>query len=269
MDRITTKFDELRQKNQSAFVAFITAGDPDLATSTAIMQAMPENGVDIIELGMPFSDPMADGPAIQASALRALQNGHNMHKTLQMVQEFRKKNQSTPIILMGYFNPIYIYGVEKFCQDCQNYGVDGLIIVDLPPEEDADLFQPASNHGLKIIRLLAPTSDDARIPIILEHASGFVYYISVLGVTGKRDIDLNAVQENLARIRKHTQYPICVGFGITNADQAGAVAKIADGVVVGSAIVREIAINFAQNAPSDVIIQACLAKIRAISAGVK
>ncbi len=262
-ERIKQCFAHKKQLGQTAFVGFITAGDPNLAISQAIMNQMPDNGVDIIELGMPFSDPMADGPAIQDSSLRALQNHHNMHDTLEMVAQFRQHNDTTPIILMGYYNPVYVYGIDNFLQKCNQVGVDGLIIVDLPPEEDQELFTPAQEYGIDFIRLLAPTTDEQRLPHVLAKASGFVYYISVLGVTGKREIQIDDVAQKCQIIKKYTNLPICVGFGITNQTQARAVAQIADGYVVGSAIVREIA-PFADNyrGQEDKVVKTILQKIK-------
>jgi tryptophan synthase alpha chain len=239
--RIDTKFAALKTEGRAALVTFLTAGDPDHETSLKIIQGLPKAGADVIELGMPFTDPMADGPAIQAAGLRALANGANMKKTLKLVQAFRKNDDTTPIVLMGYYNPIYVYGVDKFIIDAKSAGVDGLIVVDLPPEEDDELCIPAMKAGLNFIRLTTPTTDDARAPAVFKHTSGFVYYVSVLGITGTKAPDLKSVKQNVRRLKTHTDLPICVGFGVKTAEQARAIAKDADGVVVGSALVSAIA----------------------------
>jgi tryptophan synthase alpha chain len=213
------------------------AGDPDYANSVAILKALPRAGADVIELGMPFTDPMADGPAIQAAGLRALKAGQDMKKTLAAVREFRAGDDTTPIVLMGYYNPIYIYGVEKFLADAKTAGVDGLIVVDLPPEEDGELCLPAMQAGLHFIRLATPTTDDKRLPAVLTNTSGFVYYVSITGITGAAAPDAGKVAAAVARIKRHTKLPVCVGFGVRTAEQAGAIAENADGVVVGSALV--------------------------------
>ena len=240
MTRIDDTFARLSTQNRKAFVAYIMAGDPDVATALAVMKGLPAAGVDIIELGLPFTDPMADGPAIQAAGLRALANGQNMKKTLKLVKEFRKGDNETPIVLMGYYNPVYVYGVEKFLKDSKAAGVDGYIIVDLPPEEDVEFCIPALNAGLNFIRLATPTTDDKRAPTVFHNTSGFVYYVSVLGITGTKAPDLKSVKANVNRLRKHTPLPICVGFGVKTAEQARAIAKDADGVVVGSALVSAV-----------------------------
>ncbi|HSM94788.1 MAG TPA: tryptophan synthase subunit alpha [Rhizomicrobium sp.] len=241
MSRIEARFAELKKAGRAAFVPFITAGDPDPETSFALMEKLPAIGADLIELGMPFSDPMADGPAVQASSLRALKSGANMHKTLDMVRKFRKVDQKTPIILMGYYNPIHHYGTAKFARDAAAAGVDGLITVDLPPEEDEVLRVPANEHGIDIVRLLAPTTDDHRLKTVLTGASGFLYYVSVAGVTGTKTFDASDVAAALKRIRSASPLPCCVGFGIRTPEQAGQIARIASGAVVGSAIVSRIA----------------------------
>ena len=240
MSRLKTRFAALKKEGRAAFVPFITAGDPDMDTSFAILQQLPAAGADIIELGMPFTDPMADGPAIQAAGLRALAAGQNMKKTLKLVKEFRKGDNETPIVLMGYYNPVYVYGVEKFLKDAKSAGVDGFIIVDLPPEEDVEFCIPALNAGLNFIRLATPTTDDKRAPTVFRNTSGFVYYVSVLGITGTKAPDIKSVKANVNRLRKHTPLPICVGFGVKTAEQARAIAKDADGVVVGSALVSAV-----------------------------
>jgi tryptophan synthase alpha chain len=213
------------------------AGDPDLETSLAIIKALPQAGADIIEIGMPFTDPMADGPAIQASGLRALKAGTTLKKTLALVGDFRESDDATPIILMGYYNPIYIYGVDKFLADAKSAGVDGLILVDMPAEEDDELCIPALKAGLNFIRLATPTTDDKRLPAVLANTSGFVYYVSITGITGSASADTEVVATAVARIKRHTQLPVCVGFGIRTPEQARAIASRADGAVVGTALV--------------------------------
>jgi tryptophan synthase alpha chain len=235
--RIDTRFAELKKQGRSAFVTFLMAGDPDLETSLAIFKALPKAGADLIEIGMPFTDPMADGPAIQASGLRALKAGMTLKKTLAMVREFRKDDATTPLVLMGYYNPIYIYGVDKFLVDAKSAGVDGLIVVDLPPEEDAELCLPAMKAGLNFIRLATPTTDDKRLPAVLANTSGFVYYVSITGITGSASADTGAVTEAVARIKRHTGLPVCVGFGIRTPEAARAIAQSSDGAVVGTALV--------------------------------
>jgi tryptophan synthase alpha chain len=235
--RIDTRFAELKRQGRAAFVTFLTAGDPDPETSLAIFKALPKAGADIIEIGMPFTDPMADGPAIQASGLRALQAGMTLKKTLQLVRAFRADDAATPLVLMGYYNPIYIYGVDKFLVDAKAAGVDGLIIVDLPPEEDAELCLPAMQAGLNFIRLATPTTDDKRLPAVLENTSGFVYYVSITGITGAGSADSAVVGAAVARIKRHTALPVCVGFGIRTPQAAHDIAQHADGAVVGSALV--------------------------------
>ena len=235
--RIDKRFAALKKEGRAALVTFIMAGDPDYDTSLAIAKALPKAGADIIELGMPFTDPMADGPAIQAAGLRALRAGQRMTRTLSLVRDFRKDDDQTPIILMGYYNPIYIYGNERFLADAKAAGVDGLIIVDLPPEEDDELCLPALKAGLNFIRLATPTTDDKRLPKVLTNTSGFVYYVSVTGVTGTAAPDTSKVTGAVARIKRHTRLPVAVGFGVKTAEQARAIAEGADGVVVGSALV--------------------------------
>jgi tryptophan synthase alpha chain len=235
--RIDARFAELAKQGRSAFVTFVTAGDPDPKTSLDVIKALPKAGADIIELGMPFTDPMADGPSIQAAGLRALKAGMTLRKTLELVRGFRKDDDTTPLVLMGYYNPIYIYGVEKFLGDAKTAGVDGLIIVDLPPEEDTELCIPAMKVGLNFIRLATPTTDDKRLPAVLANTSGFVYYVAVTGITGSASADSNVVGEAVARIKRHTKLPVCVGFGIRTPEAARAIAAKADGSVVGTALV--------------------------------
>jgi tryptophan synthase alpha chain len=238
--RIDQRFAEFKLKNRAALVTFVTAGDPDYETSLKIVSGLPKAGADVIEIGMPFTDPMADGPAIQAAGLRALASGQTMKKTLKLVKDFRKTDKDTPIVLMGYYNPIYIYGVEIFLKDAKAAGADGLIIVDLPPEEDDELCIPAMKAGLNFIRLATPTTDDRRAPAVFRNTSGFVYYVSVLGITGTKAPDLKSVKSNVRRLRNHTDLPIAVGFGVKTAKQARAIAKDADAVVVGSALVNAV-----------------------------
>jgi tryptophan synthase alpha chain len=239
--RIDERFAELKREGRAGLVAFITAGDPDYETSLAILKALPEAGADIIELGMPFSDPMADGPAIQASSQRALKAGQTMPKTLAMIREFRANDDTTPIVLMGYFNPIYIHPADRFVEDAADAGADGLIVVDMPPEEDAELRPAASAAGLNFIRLATPTTDAKRLPAVLANTSGFVYYVSIAGITGTATPDIAAVEAHIGRIKAHTSLPIAVGFGVKTEQQVSAVAKIAEGAVVGSALVSAIA----------------------------
>ena len=235
--RIDARFADLAKQGRSAFVTFLMAGDPDPKTSLDIIKALPKAGADVIEIGMPFTDPMADGPSIQAAGLRALKAGMTLKKTLEMVRGFRKDDDTTPLVLMGYYNPIYIYGVDKFLADAKSAGVDGLIIVDLPPEEDTELCIPAMKAGLNFIRLATPTTDDKRLPAVLANTSGFVYYVSIAGITGGASADSKAVGEAVARIKRHTKLPVCVGFGIRTPDAARAIAENANGAVVGTALV--------------------------------
>ncbi len=239
--RIDARFAALKAAGRPALVTFVTAGDPDLATSREILLGLPAAGADVIEIGMPFSDPMADGPAIQASSLRALQSGHTMRKTLDLVRAFRTADMDTPIVLMGYYNPIYVYPGEKFLDDAKNAGVDGLIVVDVPPEADDELCLPAIERGLNFIRLATPTTDDKRLPAVLANTSGFLYYVSVAGITGTKAPDPVAVQKHVMRIKRATDLPVCVGFGVKTPEQAKAISVGADGVVVGSVLVSAIA----------------------------
>jgi len=235
--RIDRRFAALKDEGRAALVTFTMAGDPDYDTSLAVAQALPKAGADVIELGMPFTDPMADGPAIQAAGVRALAAGQTMQKTLALVRAFRAADDATPIVLMGYYNPIYIYGVERFLADAKAAGVDGLIVVDLPPEEDEELCLPALRAGLNFIRLATPTTDDKRLPAVLANTSGFVYYVSVAGITGSAAPDPKRVTEAVARIKRHTALPVAVGFGVRTAQAAAAIARGSDAVVVGSALV--------------------------------
>lgn len=238
--RIDARFAALKKEGRAALVTFITAGDPDLKVSTEILKKLPEAGADLIEIGMPFSDPMAEGPPIQLSSQRALRHGMTLAKTLGMVRAFRAGDQDTPLVLMGYYNPIYSYGVQRFLEEAKASGVDGLIIVDCPPEHDDELCLPAREAGLNFIRLATPTTDEKRLPVVLHNTSGFLYYVSIAGVTGAGSADIVSVNEALTRFRAKTQLPIAVGFGIKTAEQAAAFARIGDGVVVGSALVTMI-----------------------------
>jgi tryptophan synthase alpha chain len=239
--RIDRRFDKLKAEGRPALVTYFMGGDPDYDTSLAVMKALALSGSDVIELGMPFSDPMADGPAIQAAALRSLKAGQTLKKTLQMARDFRRDDNETPIVLMGYYNPIYIYGVERFLADAIEAGIDGMIVVDLPPEMDAELCVPALRAGLNFIRLATPTTDDKRLPKVLENTSGFVYYVSMNGITGSALSDTTEVSAAVTRIKGHTDLPVCVGFGVKTAEQARIIGASADGVVVGTAIVNVVA----------------------------
>ncbi|MFO1142575.1 MAG: tryptophan synthase subunit alpha [Amaricoccus sp.] len=240
MTRIEQRFAALAAESRKAFVAFVMAGDPDHDRSLAILKGLPAAGVDIVELGMPFTDPMADGPAVQRAGQRALDAGQTMDRTLAMVSAFRETDTATPVVLMGYYNPIYSRGVPRFLADARAAGVDGLIIVDLPPEEDEELCLPARAAGLDFIRLATPTTDDRRLPRVLTNTSGFVYYVSITGITGAAEANAAAVAPDVARIKAHTPLPVCVGFGIKTPASAAALARVADGAVVGSAIVDRI-----------------------------
>ena len=265
--RIKACFDRLKQENRGGFVSFTTAGDPTYDTSLEIMKKLPDAGVDIIEIGMPFTDPMADGPAIQAAGLRALAQGQDLKKTLQMVRDFRETNQDTPIVMMGYYNPIYSYGVEDFLTSAREAGVDGLIVVDLPPEEDHELCIPAKNAGLNFIRLATPTTVGRRMNEVLnENTSGFVYYVSILGITGTASAAEAAIEEAISRLKSHTDLPIVVGFGIKTPENVKSVASVADAAVVGSAIVDKISQNLDEhNLPNDDCVENVLEYIRSLT----
>jgi tryptophan synthase alpha chain len=268
--RIERRFTALKKEGRAALVTFIMAGDPDYETSLAIARALPKAGADVIELGMPFTDPMADGPAIQAAGLRALKAGQRMTKTLALVREFRKDDDDTPIVLMGYYNPIYIYGNERFLADARSAGVDGLIVVDLPPEEDQELCLPSLKAGFNFIRLATPTTDDRRLPAVLNHTSGFVYYVSITGITGTAAPDTGNVAAAVARIKRHTNLPVAVGFGVKTAEQARAIAQGADGVVVGSALVDALRQSLDKNGKAGAgTVEAVTGLVSALAHGVR
>ncbi len=264
-ERIVRRFERLAAERRPGLVTFVMAGDPDPQTSLAILKALPEAGADVVELGMAFTDPMADGPAIQAAGLRALHAGQTLRATLKMVAAFRETNAETPLILMGYYNPIYSYGVEPFLKDAKAAGVDGLIVVDLPPEEDDELCLPALRAGLSFIRLTTPTTDDKRLPTVLRNTSGFVYYVSITGVTGSARADPDQVRKAVGRIKSHTALPVAVGFGVRDAASAAAIGSAADGVVVGSAIVEAIRTSLADGKASPTTIGATSALVRTLA----
>jgi tryptophan synthase alpha chain len=269
VSRIATRFGELRREGRAGLVAYLTAGDPERDTSAALFRGLAGAGADLIEIGMVFSDPMADGPAIQAAGQRALKRGMTLRGTLALVRELRRADDATPVVLMGYYNPIYRYGVDAFAQDAAAAGVDGLIVVDLPPEEDLELAGPAARAGLDIVRLATPTSDDRRLPAILDRAAGFLYYVAIAGITGTRSADTDAVAAAVARLRHFTELPIAVGFGIKNPQQAAAVARAADAAVVGSALVERLAANLDPDGNARPgLVDAVLADVRALAAGV-
>lgn len=270
MNRIKDTFKKLKNNNQKALGIFLTAGDPDFETSLTIIENLPSKGVDFIEIGMPFSDPMADGPSIQLSSQRALKSGMNINKCLNLVKNFRIKNDNTPIILMGYYNPIYIYGKERFVQDCIEIGVDGLIIVDLPPEEDDEFYNFSEEKSLTCIRLITPTTNRDRLGKVLFNANGFVYYVSITGITGTQTPDVNEVSYNLEELKTFTDLPIVIGFGIRTPEQASSMAKIADGIVVGSAVVDLIKSTLDKNdKPTKQTKKQCLDFILKISKKIK
>jgi tryptophan synthase alpha chain len=266
--RIAARFAELRAQKRAGFIPFITAGDPDRETSFALLRQLPHAGADLIELGMPFSDPMADGPAIQASSLRALKSGMTLNGTLSLVERFRKEDDTTPVVLMGYYNPIHAYGLEAFVRDASRAGVDGLIVVDLGPEEDSILRGPASKAGLAIVRLATPTTDDNRLRAVLDGASGFLYYVSVAGVTGTKTFTENDVKSAIARIKRASDLPCAVGFGIRTPESAAAIARIADAAVVGSAIVSRIAEGVRSGEPNARLIDQTLSLCRSLGTAV-
>lgn len=268
--RIDNRFAAVKEEGRGALVTFITAGDPDFDTCAELLAGLPAAGADIIELGMPFSDPMADGPAIQASSQRALKSGQTMRKTLELVTQFRKRNQTTPIVLMGYYNPIYVYPTLHFLDDAKAAGVDGLIIVDVPPEADDELCLPAMERGLNFIRLATPTTDSKRLPAVLANSSGFVYYVSITGITGTAAPDVEEVHSQVGRIRRATTLPVVVGFGVNTAEQARAIAAGADGVVVGSALVRAIERTLGPNGQAtDRTVPAVLELVKTLAGGLR
>ncbi len=264
-ERIDRRFQRLATERRPALVTYVMAGDPDGETSLAILKALPAAGADVIEFGMPFTDPMADGPAVQAAGLRALKGGQTLRATLAMVAEFREGNADTPVILMGYFNPIYSYGVEPFLRDAKAAGVDGLIVVDLPPEEDDELCLPAMRAGLAFIRLATPTTDDARLPAVLTNTAGFVYYVSITGVTGAAKPDPDAVAKAVKRIKRHTPLPVVVGFGVRDAASAAAIGATADGVAVGSAIVEAVRTSLADGRATSATVGAVSGLVRTLA----
>ena len=268
--RIDQRFAALKKENRPALVTFISAGDPDLATSEKILAGLPAAGADIIELGMPFSDPMADGPAIQMSSQRALKSGQTMLKTLDMVRRFRANDKDTPLVLMGYYNPIYVYGNARFLKDAKDVGVDGLIVVDVPPEADDELCLPAVAEGLNFIRLATPTTDAKRLPAVLKNTSGFVYYVSITGITGAAAPVVDDVHNQVKRIKGQTELPVVVGFGVRTGDQAKALAKGADGVVVGSALVQAIEKSLESNGlPTTETVPAVLNMVHELAAALR
>lgn len=268
--RMDKRFAALKSEGRPALVTYFMGGDPDYETSLAIMKALPAAGSDVIELGMPFSDPMADGPSIQAAGLRSLNNGQTLAKTLALAKAFRETDQDTPIVMMGYYNPIYIYGVDRFLTDALDAGVDGLIVVDLPPEMDDELCLPAVKAGLNFIRLATPTTDDKRLPTVLQNTSGFVYYISMNGITGSALPDTSLVAGAVSRIKGHTSLPVCVGFGVKTAEQARLIGASADGVVVGTAIVNRVAASLTPDGKaSDTTVEAVASLVRELAEGVR
>lgn len=270
MSRIKRRFDALRREGRAGLITFITAGDPDRATAQKILDGLPAAGADLIELGLPFSDPMADGPVIEAASHRALKGGASLATTLAMVRDFRVTDQDTPLILMGYYNPIYVHGVECFAKDAACAGVDGLIIVDLPPEEAEELAGPARQSGIDLIYLTAPTTDEARLPLVLAQASGFVYYVSIAGITGAGAATSQSVSQAILRLRRHTELPLAVGFGIKTALQVAEIGKLADAAVVGSAIVSRIAAGLdADDRPQAGLTDEILAFVTELAGGLR
>jgi tryptophan synthase alpha chain len=270
VSRIEKRFAALKAEGRAGLVAYLTAGDPDLEISTRLLEGVAGAGADLIEIGMPFSDPMADGPVIQAAGLRALRSGMTLRKTLALVKHLRARDPDTPYVLMGYYNPIYRYGAEAFCRDAAAAGVDGLIIVDLPPEEDLELAEPARAAGLDLVRLATPTSDDRRLPIVLQRAHGFLYYVAIAGITGTRSADAGAVRDAVARLRKFTRLPVAVGFGIKTPEQAAEVAKAADAAVVGTSLVDRLAQNLDPGGKAKSgLVDAVLADIAALAKGIR
>ncbi|HZT50671.1 MAG TPA: tryptophan synthase subunit alpha [Stellaceae bacterium] len=270
MSRIATRFAQLRAEGRAGLVTYLTCGDPDRVTFEKILARLPKAGADLIEIGMPFSDPMADGPAIQAASLRALKSGMTLAKTLDVLRRFRKADRDTPVILMGYYNPIYRYGVPRFIEDAREAGCDGLIVVDLPPEHDDELCLPARAAGLDFVRLATPTSDDRRLPAILNNAGGFLYYVAIAGITGTKSARTEAIAAALTRLRRHTALPIAVGFGIRTPAQAAEVARVADAAVVGSALVEKVAKNLDRRGKAKTsLTPAVLKDVAALAKGVR
>lgn len=268
--RIARRFAALKAEGRAGLVTYLCCGDPDAETFAEILAGLPKAGADVIEVGVPFSDPMADGPAIQAASLRALKAGMTLRKTLEIVRKFREHDAETPIVLMGYYNPIYSYGPEKFCADARAVGVDGLITVDLPPEEDPELHGPARAAGIDIIVLTAPTSDDKRLPVVVKRATGFVYYVSIAGITGTKSATAESMTQSVARIRRHTPLPVAVGFGIKTPDQAAEVARLADAAVVGSALVQRLAAMLDDKGKAKSgLVEAVLGDVAALADGVR
>src|SRR4051795_730143 len=270
MSRITGRFAKMREEGRAGLVIYLTAGDPDPETSLALFAGLAAAGADLIEIGMPFSDPMADGPSIQAAGTRALKRGMTLRKTLAMLRHLRERDPDTPYVLMGYYNPIYRYGAEAFARDAIAAGVDGAIIVDLPPEEDEELAEPARKAGLDIVRLATPTSDEARLPAIVTHASGFIYYVAIAGITGTKSAEAASVHQAVARLRRFTDLPVAVGFGIKTPAQAAEIAGTADAAVVGTAIVDRLALNLdPEGNAKPGLVEAVLGDVRALAAGVR
>ncbi len=268
--RIERRFAALKAEGRAGLVTYLTCGDPDAESFARLLAALPASGADLIEIGMPFSDPMAYGPSIQAAGLRALKAGMTLAKTLDIVGRFRQSDAATPIVLMGYYNPIFRYGVERFLAAAKAAGVDGLIIVDLPPEHDDELCLPALAQGLDFVRLATPTTDDRRLPAVLKHTAGFIYYVSIAGITGTKAVDTDGVGHAVARLRRHSRLPVAVGFGIRTPDQAATVARIADGAVVGSALVDEVAAHLdADGKARPELVDAVLGRVRALADGVR
>ena len=270
MSRIERRFAALREEGRAGLVTYLTAGDPDPVTSAKLFAGLAAAGADLIEIGMPFSDPMADGPAIQGAGQRALKQGMNLRRILTLVRELRRGDDATPIVLMGYYNPIYRYGTEAFPRDAVDAGADGVIVVDLPPEEDAELAVPAHAAGLDVIRLATPTSDERRLPRIVAHASGFLYYVAIAGITGTRSADSSDIAVAVTRLRRFTRLPVAVGFGIRTPDQAAQVARAADAAVVGTALVQRLTLNLEpDNTAKPGLVDAVLADVRALTTGVR
>jgi tryptophan synthase alpha chain len=268
--RIARRFADLKREGRAGLVVYLVCGDPDAELFARLLAGLPAAGADLIEVGMPFSDPMADGPAIQAGGLRALKSGMTVARTLEIVRRFRAQDAVTPIVLMGYYNPIYRYGASRFLADAKAAGVDGLIIVDLPPEHDDELCLPALAAGLDFIRLATPTTDDARLPAVLAHTAGFIYYVSIAGITGTKSASVETVAAAVARLRRHSPLPIAVGFGIRTAEQAAAVACVADAAVVGTALVEQVAAHLdARGAAKPALVDAVLGRVRELAAGVR